>query len=195
MEKEKLLSALNALLLVICTSFRCSNPHVLNCTLGVLRPMLPLNPSTLARLMGLFMVVSFSIASSTLAMTVETQPKLLIFVSSSMPRTLLKSYYREAAKYGGVLVFKGLPNGSFKELGQLITEMHGDASDSLAAGSIIDDEAFERFGIKNVPSFVLYKEEECMQATSCKITYDRLVGNIGVRSALEKFKEEGDVGE
>lgn len=125
---------------------------------------------------------------------IETKPQLLIFVSSSMQVALLKNYYREAAKYGGILVFKGLPDGSFKELGKLITEMHGDLDEEAGAGSIIDDGAFERFGIINVPAFVLYREEECYEETSCKVTYDKIVGNIGVRSALLKFIDEGDVG-
>jgi type-F conjugative transfer system pilin assembly protein TrbC len=112
-----------------------------------------------------------------------------------MPIPLLKSYYKEASKYGGVLVFKGLLNGSFKDIGQLVREIHGDMPEDQRAGSIIDDTAFERFGINNVPAFVLYKEEECYGESSCNITYDKIIGNIGVKASLFKFEEEGDLRE
>jgi len=37
---------------------------------------------------------------------------LKVFVSSSMGTELLKTYAKEARRYGGVLVFKGLPDNS-----------------------------------------------------------------------------------
>lgn len=129
------------------------------------------------------------IASPTLAMT-SAPPQLLIFVSSSMPISLLKNYYKEAAIYDGVLVFKGLPNNSFQLFSELIINMQNNE-----ASSIIDEELFEKFGIKNVPAFVLYKEEQCYEEASCKTIYDKAIGNIGVRNALEEFKENGDMKE
>jgi type-F conjugative transfer system pilin assembly protein TrbC len=126
-----------------------------------------------------------------------SKPQLLIFVSTSMPLSLLKNYYKEAAIYNGILVFKGLPNGSFKELSNLIGELVGPKPDetNASAGAIIDDESFERFGVTHVPSFVLYKEEECFTETSCKITYDKIVGNIGIRAVLNEFIDTGEMKE
>lgn len=137
----------------------------------------------------------------------DTRPKLLIFVSISMPESLLQNYYREASKYGGTLVFKGLPNGSFKELTALITRLHEGKNsgrvgsynnntkypEEAFAGAVIDDESFSRFGIFSVPAIVLADEQECFEQQSCNITYDRVTGNIGIRAALEAFKNNGDM--
>jgi type-F conjugative transfer system pilin assembly protein TrbC len=127
----------------------------------------------------------------------NTKPQLLIFVSTSMPMSLLRNYYKEASIYGGTLVFNGLPNGSFKELTKLILDIQetNNTEGKQNAGSVIDDESFQKFGINNVPAFVLYKEEECFEATSCKITYDKVIGNIGIKAALESFADNGDMKE
>lgn len=85
------------------------------------------------------------------------RPVLRVFVSSSMNTTLLRSYVEEAKSYEAVLVFKGLPRGSWHKLSQLVTEIVGGNEDGVAIQ--IDDEAFDHFGIKGVPSFVLSKED------------------------------------
>lgn len=85
----------------------------------------------------------------------EDGTKLRIFVSSSMSLNLLRSYYKEAQRYGGHLVFNGLPNGSFKELLKLAQEIVGS---SEIGGIEIDDEAFKAFKAKQVPVIVLSRE-------------------------------------
>ena len=118
---------------------------------------------------------------------------LLVFVSSSMPVSLLKSYAMEAAKYNGTLVFKGLPGGSFLELSKIINEIYEgyDETKNAASSCVIDDEAFARFGITSVPSFVLVKTDPS-DVLEESVTYDKIVGNIGIRAALEKISETGE---
>ena len=117
---------------------------------------------------------------------------LKVFVSTSMPISLLKSYHKQVVKFNGTLVFKGLPGGSFNELANIVTAI----SENGEAGSMqIDDEAFERFGIKAAPAILLIKEEDCFDGQSCKVTYDKLTGSLGVKPALEKFVEDGDLSE
>lgn len=82
--------------------------------------------------------------------------KLYVFVSSSMPLPLLKTYAHEALKYNATLVFKSLPNGSFKSLAELMVQLK-DAGGDVANASI-DDEAFELFSISSVPTVVLTEE-------------------------------------
>ena len=129
----------------------------------------------------------------------EKQPRqfagLYIFVSSSMPKPLLKNYIKETNKYGGVVVFKGLPNGSFKELTSLIIELTGTKNGELEQNPSmqIDDEAFDRFNITSVPSIVLAKEEEYIPNQSLNITYDKISGNVGVKYALEEFAKSGEL--
>ena len=124
--------------------------------------------------------------------SMEAKPRLLIFVSTSMSETLLKNYYKEASKLRGILVFKGLPLGSFKELVGLITRLN-DGQEKYVTGSVIDDEAFSKFGVISVPTVVLVEEQVCFEEVSCKIEYDKIAGNICIRAALEQFAKNGDM--
>ncbi|MFP3018270.1 MAG: type-F conjugative transfer system pilin assembly protein TrbC [Candidatus Tisiphia sp.] len=118
---------------------------------------------------------------------------LKMFISSGMPSNLLKTYHQQAVKYGGTLVFKGLPNGSFKELSKLVMSI----SENGEVGSMqIDDEAFDQFGINVVPAILLVKQEGYLDrcfGKSCKVTYDKITGSIGIKAALEKFVINGDL--
>lgn len=120
----------------------------------------------------------------------ESAVKLQIFVSSSMPLNLLRTYYKKAINYGGVLVFKGLPGGSFKALTKLVMQI---SSGEDVGAMQIDDEAFEKFGISSVPTIVLSQESNCLFNQNCRLIYDKIIGNIGIRGALEKFAESGDL--
>ena len=113
-----------------------------------------------------------------------------IFVSSSMSINLLKSYAKSAKKYNAILVFQGLPDGSWHKLSNLVSEISG--NDNAAIAMQIDDEAFNQFGITNVPSFVLAKEEEIFSANP-KVTFDKVTGSIGVKKALEVFADGGQL--
>ena len=116
---------------------------------------------------------------------------LKVFVSESMNLELLKTYYKQATKYDGTLVFKGLPQNSFREMTRLVMELEQVGGE----GSVqIDDEEFDRFDVKTVPVIILSKRENCLGLEKCKITFDKVSGNIGVRRALELFKQEsGDL--
>lgn len=89
----------------------------------------------------------------------DDNTKLRIFVSSSMSLNLLRSYYKEAQKYGGHLVFNGLPNGSFKELLKLAQAI---VESSDTSGIEIDDEAFKAFKATRVPVIVLSREVDSL---------------------------------
>lgn len=125
-----------------------------------------------------------------LAELAEMDANLQIFVSQSMSLNLLRTYYKQAINYGGILVFKGLPEGSFKELTKLVIQI----SRGKDIGAMqIDDEAFEKFGISSVPTIVLSQESNCLFNQNCRLIYDKIIGNIGIRGALEKFAESGDL--
>ncbi|MFU7500769.1 MAG: type-F conjugative transfer system pilin assembly protein TrbC [Candidatus Tisiphia sp.] len=120
---------------------------------------------------------------------------LYVFVSSSMPKPLLQSYLREASKYGGVLVFKGLPGGSFKELTKLVLELTSeqDKRQELASSMQIDDEAYERFEIVSVPTIVLSQTDDYDPTKVSVLKFDKMVGNVGVKYALTEFARLGEL--
>ena len=125
------------------------------------------------------------------AEVLKPRPRLQIFVSSSMPISLLKSYAKEAAKYNGVLVFRGLPDGSFHKLSRLVADISGGSAEGIAMQ--IDDEAFKAFNIKIVPTIVLSKEASIFSEQVKGGAFDKVVGNVTIRYALELFAKEGDL--
>lgn len=131
--------------------------------------------------------------------TLSKNDQLYIFVSSSMPVSLLKQYFKAASRYDGVLVFKGLPNGSFKYLSKLIMEiaevkLSGTIADTpLEVQIIIDEEAFSKFNVQEVPTIVLSLSQGYVSDAEEEEKYDKIIGNVGVRYALEKFSKEGEL--
>ena len=125
---------------------------------------------------------------------IENTPDLKIFVSSSMPTGLLKEYGKEASIYGGTLVFNGLPDGSMIKFLNLIQDIF-DPEDMPRVQ--IDDESFKLFKIEQVPSIVLARTEnlkELMEDKSGTIPkYDKIVGNVGIKYALKRFSEDGEM--
>jgi type-F conjugative transfer system pilin assembly protein TrbC len=108
---------------------------------------------------------------------------------------LLKTYVRQARLYGGVLVFNGLPDNSWVKLNKTVMEIVGNEE---AVGIQIDPEEFDRFNIKTVPAFVLFKEDNRVTYTSKeaeedKVIYDKVTGNIGTEAALRLFAEKGEL--
>lgn len=125
--------------------------------------------------------------------TAHSTSKLYVFVSSSMPIPLLKSYAKEALKYEATLVFKGLPNGSFKELAELIVQLKDEEGD--IANATIDDEAYARFDVSSVPTLILTQEPPYYPNQTPLVKFDKITGNIGIKYALEQFKDSGELKE
>jgi type-F conjugative transfer system pilin assembly protein TrbC len=123
----------------------------------------------------------------------NSQYDLKIFVSSSMPISLVKTYAMEAKKYGGTLIFKGLPNGSFKALQQLVMSMGGDNEKEEPCAMQIDQEAFEYYAVERVPTIVLAQSGDCFEGQSCRSVFDKMTGNVGIKFALVSFKERGEL--
>jgi len=113
-----------------------------------------------------------------------------------MSTELLKTYVKEAKRYGAVLVFNGLPGNSWVKLNKTVMEI---VEDQEGVGIQIDPEEFDRFNIKTVPAFVLLKEDNQATYTSKKaeedrVIYDKVTGNIGTEAALRLFVEQGELG-
>lgn len=123
----------------------------------------------------------------------DDNTRLRIFVSSSMSLNLLRSYYKEAQRYGGHLVFNGLPNGSFKELLKLAQEI---VEGNDIGGIEIDDEAFKKFKAQQVPMIVLSREVDSLfDAEGASPKYDSIQGAVSIKYALEEFATRGDLKE
>lgn len=100
-----------------------------------------------------------------------------IFVSFSLPRSLLLSFDETAQKIGARLVIRGLKDNSFKETLKYIQEIR-------QKGIIvdIDPESFQQHQINLTPAFVM----------SNGLHYDKIIGNVSVPYVLNKFITEGE---
>ncbi len=76
----------------------------------------------------------------------QSERKYLIFVSFSMPPTVLKSLYHEANNNGGILLLRGLKNGSFTATAAYLQ--------SLEIGVQIDPMTFKKYQVTRVPTIV-----------------------------------------
>ncbi len=103
----------------------------------------------------------------------KRQEGFYIFVSLSMPKGLLEQYNNIAKQIGAKLVMRGFKNNSFKET-VAVTQR------TLMQ---VDPVAFKKFGITSVPSFVLSNNDQ----------FDKLVGNVSIKYALEEFEAKGDL--
>ena len=120
----------------------------------------------------------------------KPRPALQIFVSGSMPKSLLKDYARAASIYGGVLVFRGLPEGSMIKLTQLVSDI---SDEDYPAAMQIDDESFDMYGIDSVPAIVLSQSAGFGQINKDIPLHDKIYGNVLLEYALESFAKNDDL--
>jgi conjugal transfer pilus assembly protein TrbC len=119
-------------------------------------------------------------------------PQLLVFISTSMPMPALEMLGRQAHKAGAVLVLRGLrdPLGTKGALTKTRAYMMPVAKTGAAVQ--IDPEAFGRYNVSAVPTFVMAapKKDGCNQ-DSCEGQFASLVGDVTLGYALEYWSGQG----
>jgi conjugal transfer pilus assembly protein TrbC len=105
---------------------------------------------------------------------------ILIFVSFSMPKSLLWSYQEQARLYGARVVIRGLVDNDFKKTVQAM---------DLGNGKImtldVNPMLFKDYAITKVPSVVIAGGEGSGQAE------DKFIGTISLAYALEESLAKG----
>jgi conjugal transfer pilus assembly protein TrbC len=107
-------------------------------------------------------------------------PQKYVFVSFSMPESLLKSVFNEAASMEIPVILNGLVEDNMrKTMSKLfqLSQRHPELSIQ------IDPNAFEKYHIENVPALVIDNGTN----------YDVLFGNMALRDGLQYLKEKGEV--
>jgi len=105
----------------------------------------------------------------------DPETSLYVFMSFSIPEEAWLALSEELIRTDGVMILRGLPSNSFKELGRKIKTLR---SRGMKAPVHVDPMLFDRFGVKSVPAFVKIKDE----------SFDKICGNISLAYALEKIE-------
>lgn len=103
------------------------------------------------------------------------EPKAMLFVSFSMPSTLMKDYMRQTPHYGIPLVIRGLKDNDFRKTAEMIYEI---GRENTKAGFLINPLWFKKFNIKQVPALVVGTPEK----------FDVITGNLSIETALSRMQ-------
>lgn len=127
--------------------------------------------------------------STQAAQGLATGPGLFIFVSLSMPRPTLQRLLDQAARARASVILRGLINGSLRETVSQVQPLIGERRVAIQ----IDPQAFDRFAITRVPSFVLIRDGA--RPASCAAgacpppeAFLRTAGDVSLDYALEHMQ-------
>lgn len=116
-------------------------------------------------------------------------PRFIAFASVSMPVPALKAMIADVAQAGGVVVFRGFPQGSAKALTAALLKVSG--TEDLPASVGIDPRLFRAFNIDAVPAYVVTASDfDLCDGFDCATNvppHDRMTGNVSAEYALSTF--------
>lgn len=116
-------------------------------------------------------------------------PGLFVFVSLSMPRPTLLRLFEQASRARALVVLRGLANGSLRDTASQVQSL----LDGHAVAVQIDPQAFDRFSIAEVPSFVLVRDgtrpASCASGTCAPPeAYLQVAGDVSLDYALQHMQ-------
>jgi len=120
----------------------------------------------------------------------------MLFVSFSMPESLLFALADEAATYHIPLVVNGLVDGDFKKTIDTFARLSANAKKQSLTfqGISIDPVWFQQFHIESVPALVVTTRPEACEAQKvcANQLFDVVYGNAHVKKGLELIATRGD---
>jgi len=103
-----------------------------------------------------------------------------VFVSLSMPRQSLLQLLQQSRELNAQVVLRGFVNDSHKTTTKVLQNLITISK----YGVIVDPELFNKYEIKQVPTFVIVGSDN---------HYDKLSGNISWSEAVNIIKRQGDI--
>ena len=103
---------------------------------------------------------------------------LYVFISFSVPQETWLSLSKELEERGGAFVLRGLPENSFNEFAQRLSEL---TEKGLNAEVILDPTLYQKYEVTHVPTFVVVDGDD----------FDKISGNISLQYALEQTGQGG----
>jgi conjugal transfer pilus assembly protein TrbC len=131
----------------------------------------------------------FATATGAPALPGADEPRLIVFISLSMPEATLTRLVDQAARARAQLLLRGLSEGSLPRTAARIQQLIGTRPVAVQ----IDPRAFDRYAIQRVPSFVLTRGGEPNTACSgeqCARSDDHVIatGDVSLDYALAHFQ-------
>ncbi len=114
------------------------------------------------------------------------QSRLLIFISSSMPKKTIINLMAQSSSIGAVFIVRGVMNGSYVKTYKYFYGLKGDNT----VGIMINPTLFKALAIDSVPTFALYKSSQDLMKTACNVspTYVKVSGDVPVQYALTQLQ-------
>ena len=118
-------------------------------------------------------------------------PRFIAFASLSMPAQALRQMMDDVTRAGGVVVFRGLTQGSAKVMTEALGKVlkPGERMDGVG----IDPRLFRAFQVSEVPAYVVTASDfdlcSGFDCTSAVPPYDRMNGNVTAEYALRTIAE------
>lgn len=122
---------------------------------------------------------------------------VLVFVSFSMPESILSSLAKQAKVVGATLVLRGMKEGSLRETKGAALAVNG-----AGAAWQINPGLFESFKVNSVPTFIVTGNKEVLDhgcpldaADSCSLAgaYASISGDLSIELALETIRVRSDI--
>ncbi len=131
----------------------------------------------------------FAGSSGSPALPGADEPRLIVFISLSMPEATLARLVDQAARARAQLLLRGLTEGSLPRTAARIRQLIGTRRVAVQ----IDPRAFDRYAIQRVPAFVLAQAGGTAIACSgeqCARSDDHVVaaGDVSLDYALDHFQ-------
>ncbi len=132
------------------------------------------------------------IASEPQAIELSSGPILMVFISLSMPQATLQRLVDQASRAKASLLIRGLTKGSLRDTVAQVQSLIGQRKVAIQ----IDPQAFERYAVVQVPSFVIVRSGARLASTtacaygSCASPEDfvRLAGDVSLDYALSHIQ-------
>jgi conjugal transfer pilus assembly protein TrbC len=113
--------------------------------------------------------------------------RLLIFISSSIPKKTIIHLMQQGSVLGAIFVIRGLINNSYVKTYKYFYQLKGQNT----VGVMINPTLFKVFDINSVPTFALYQSSEDLMQTACNIVpnYTKVTGEVSIEYALTQLKQ------
>ena len=126
----------------------------------------------------------------------QAAPNAILFVSFSMPESLLLTISDQAAQFNIPVVIKGLVNNDFKQTVATFSRLSHEAQKQHLNfnGVSIDPIWFTQFNITAVPALVVSsRSASCLPSSVCANQhFDVVYGNAELRKGLELIADRGE---